>query len=422
MANWLRTSKARFYPRKTPTIPTAFGPRSVYNSVSFCNRCGLCARVCPSYRQSAGQELFSPRGRNQLLRMILEGKFKLRNIKDQALHSVLTCSLCGKCTQVCPAQIPTARHMIYLRQQLKKPLFPRTLVYLLRLRQTWPKAFGLIVRAGLFLNWAGLFELLPISWLHRFSQKIPSKIGKHFSAETDPKPKAIYLPSLEAEFLIPHLASKVYERMRKKYRHVMVWRNCASGLFEYAYGDERRAKKILRALITRHAQLDTGRLPLVTDSIDVYTFFQTAPQLFSGLSHWEQKAKNFAAHVLFSADILPKKLTAKSSFIPPVGLMNTALFDAHTVPHQQAAQTLHTLFKKNFVQCGYSQVDVPPMEFGVINRACADETGLNAVRAVAAHQTHSVFVLSGLAALELSYQLRQFYPEARVFHISELNG
>ncbi|MDR0645760.1 MAG: (Fe-S)-binding protein, partial [Elusimicrobiota bacterium] len=43
---------------------------SIYDSARLCSRCGACAQACPSYKVLKG-EVFSPRGRNQLLRFIL---------------------------------------------------------------------------------------------------------------------------------------------------------------------------------------------------------------------------------------------------------------------------------------------------------------------------------------------------------------
>ena len=78
--------------RHLAALDTPFGPRAVYDSVSFCNRCGSCQQACPTYLFTS-QETFSPRGRNQLVRLITEGKLKLtgenRTLAEQALKEAL---------------------------------------------------------------------------------------------------------------------------------------------------------------------------------------------------------------------------------------------------------------------------------------------------------------------------------------------
>ncbi|MDE2292719.1 MAG: (Fe-S)-binding protein, partial [Elusimicrobia bacterium] len=78
---------------------TALGERSTYDAVSQCSRCGYCEQACPTY-VATGREGFSPRGRNQLVRQMLEGKLADPASAEEALS---TCLLCGACQTVCPA-------------------------------------------------------------------------------------------------------------------------------------------------------------------------------------------------------------------------------------------------------------------------------------------------------------------------------
>ena len=52
-------------------FPHAKSWRTVYESVCFCNRCNMCAQSCPTYRLTQ-DESQSPRGRYQILRLLLE--------------------------------------------------------------------------------------------------------------------------------------------------------------------------------------------------------------------------------------------------------------------------------------------------------------------------------------------------------------
>lgn len=408
-------------------LQTGTGLRSIPDSVAYCNRCGMCASVCPSY-QLFKQEPFSPRGRNQTLRLLLSGRIKLKparkaeyKLAEEMVHS---CILCGRCVQYCPGEIATPEHVVELRRRLAISVLPVSLFYLLRLRQSVPTLFALLVRTGLALRWTGLGYIaacLPgFTWLWHALKLLPRKTA-YGTGPDCAKPTLIYLPSLEAQFFMPSLFEKTY-RLGSRQHKVRVWENTSSGLFEYIYGDLRRARKRVRQLMKKHAEQGNGKLPILTDSIDVYYFLTRAEELFAGYKTLEKKAARFAACIRYVTDFLPEKMPAAEAFSSPVQFMSGAAFSQQTLPQLKAQQILHTLFDKNFVQCGYKEGTVPPVGCGFVKHTHAPAYSLSAVQSIAAHQTQCVFVLSGLAALELMFYTRKFYPVAQVRHIVELNG
>lgn len=405
-------------------LQTPLQTRPVYDSVCFCNRCGMCAPVCPAYIADP-KESNSPRARNQALRLFLEGKIKPKNNLKAWENLVASCSLCGRCEQVCPGRIPTAQHVLELRRRLNLHLLPPTLFRLLRLRETAPKLFYVLIYTGLFLRRTGLLHVLAFTadfaWLKHALEILPARSPVPFRAEDKARPTLIYLPSLEAQFLLPGLAQKTYQLAAKKHR-VCVWHNTACGLFEYVYGDVQRARKLVRALITRHEKTGNGKLPVLTDSIDVCQFLKQVPQLFSGFPAWEKKAKRFAQHIWFVTDVLPKKPSGTKQWQKPVLLMSGMLPGFQDPVQQAVLQTLQTLFTKNLVQCEYKDACTAPGGYGFINGSRAQTYNVQAVRTVAQYQIRSVVVLSGLTQLETDFYLRRFYPAARAHHIAELNG
>ncbi len=407
---------ARAHHNKTlRALCTPLGKRSVYSSVSYCNRCGLCAAVCPVYAKIR-QEPFSPRGRNQALRLVLEGKLNLRKNKAQLKQIAYSCTLCGRCSRVCPGQIPTVQHVLELRRRLSVRVLPPTLFKLMRMRETSPRLFAGIVRGGLALHRA---KLLPgFSWLKFLKERLPRVHYPAFNPPAQTRPTLIYLPSFEAQFLRPDIAQQVYTLAAQKH-YPTVWLNTASGLFEYVYGDLVRARKLVRCLLTRHARTGNGKLPLLTDSAELYEFLQQAPALFEGFDTWQRKAEHFVSCLRFVTDLFPKKLTA-TPVASPILFMPASLFGTSAALVTQTQKILHTLFKKNFVQCEYTCACPPPFGYGLGNTQAVQGLHLSAVETVARHQTRTVVVCSVGTALEMEALLHRFYPSAQVRHVAQL--
>lgn len=414
----------RTFKKQLTQLQTPLGVRGVYDSACFCNRCGMCAPVCPAYAADP-KESNSPRARNQALRLLLEGKLKPKKNLKELEELVTSCTLCGRCEAVCPGQIPTSQHVLELRRRLNLHLLPPTLFRLLRWRETAPRLFYALVRTGLFLRHSGVLHVLAcatdFAWLKYVLEILPARIPASFYVEDKTRPTLIYLPSLEAEFLLPDVANSTYQLAAKKHR-VCVWNNTACGLFEYVYGDVQRARKLVRALIVRRGKTGNGKLPVLTDSIDVYQFLKQAPQLFTGFDVWEEKATRFAQSVKFVTDVLPKKPAGVKQWQKPVMLMPSALLGVPNSTQQAILQTLQTLFTKNLVQCGYKDACTAPGGYGFIKGSRAQMYNVQAVRTAAQFQIKSVAVLSGLAELETNFYLRRFYPAAQAHHIAKLNG
>ena len=412
-------------------LETPLGLRDLYNSVSYCNRCGSCMQACPIY-QLTHQEAFSPRGRNQLLRLILEQKLKPAPTDPVLLDVITSCTLCGRCTQACAGQIPTAEHVLEMRRAFSLRVLPGFLQSFLQLRTTHSRIFALCARSALLLRRMGFVSCLRTLRVTRLSalrglihinEILPARITslkKTLSRAGQPltqdNPELIYLPSLEAEFILPDIALRTLQRARQKHRTV-VWKNTPTGLFDYVYGDLRLSRRTLRRLITKHAHYANGNLPLVTDSIDVYLFLKRAPQLFAAYDNWQTKARRFAACVRFVTD-LPNTTPPvnKKENIGPVLLDKSALFERQGGPFEQAQKNLYTFFGKNLVECFYTDADVPAFGYVFVDPKKATQIGLKAVEKVARTQTRLVVVLSGLAALELTYLLKKFYPAAKATH------
>jgi glycolate oxidase iron-sulfur subunit len=126
--------------------------------VAACNRCGFCTSYCPTYK-ATGNESLSPRGRNQLVRALIEGKVW---DASQAKESIETCLLCGECTSVCFSEVPTAKLMVAARNFINRSKgVPRPLRFVLEHLLPHPHRLSLLLRFAFIAKAAGL------SWIAR---------------------------------------------------------------------------------------------------------------------------------------------------------------------------------------------------------------------------------------------------------------
>lgn len=414
-------------------LETPLGTRSVRDSVSYCNRCGLCLQSCPFYSQTQ-EEPLGPRGKNQTIRLLLERKINISRSQKELLRLAAACALCGRCTRACPGQIPTPQHILELRRLLGNSFLPKTLHRLMQLHSNHPSLFYKIAHIGLALRkmgvvklarFSGLANLCGWSWLHQADRMIPPstrKEQKEWAAlchAKEGKPSLIYIPSLETELFLPQVGISVAKLVAQKYRPI-IWTKTPTGLFEYVYGNVRKARKQLGQLITRHAQLQGGTLPILTDSLDVYNFLKQAATLFEEYPHNKEHAMAFAKQVLFVTDLLPQK--ADVSFVAtPVALDASALFSNEENPRLLADKNLNTLFGKNFVHCNDRQADLPAFGYGFITDNNAVSLRDLSLRPLLEKEIKTIIVLSGWALMEV-YAARKRGASLQAIHIAQLNG
>ena len=421
-----QTLDKNFPKNHLPALETPFGARSMYGAVSYCNRCGSCLHVCPTYLLTQ-EEPFSPRGRNQLARLLLERKLKLTDNLSLIQKSIFSCTLCGACSQVCAGNIPTAHVVLEMRRLLKTHVLPASLHGFLSLRDTHPDWFARLTRGGILmrrwgliklLRFSGLADLCGLSWLHRADKLVPKfqktvfEKARALLAQTEEKPALIYLPSLEAEFLLPEILISSYESAAQKFRTV-IWSNTSTGLFEYIYGDVRRARYQLKKLILRHRAI--GELPLVTDSVDVFQFLKNAPSLFCAFPRWQQKARRLSARVAFISSFL---LADTKQISGPVALSNDSLFPSEMSCFTDVQKILQTIFGQNFVECNYP-VHLPTYGYSFGKGNWFRQIAPLVVKPVLDNQVKTVVSLSGWSMLEWRVLTKKH--DVKILHIAQLN-
>lgn len=320
--------------------------RNYEEMVAACNRCGFCTSYCPTYNAS-GLETQSPRGRNQALRAILEGR--LEN-PDDARQIFDSCLLCGECTSVCFSEVPTAELMIQARDylnRLKPPskalLFflkrilpqPRRLAWVLRiaflgkkLGMAWVfKKLGLLKRLSPALDAAQeLTRDVPLVFLlerkeSRFylernvmllehahamaHQKAAGQTKGTSSAFRSIRPRLAYLPVCGSQYLRPEIGVSTFKLLKHLRQDFLIPESICCGLPAASQGFIDRARAMARENILR---AERGRFEnLIVDDSSCAAHFKDYPKLFREDTAWLGRAHAFAQKVREMSSFLLQK-------------------------------------------------------------------------------------------------------------------
>src|SRR5437868_8169851 len=119
----------RTYPRHITTTYSSIAPTQVRpDDLGTCISCGLCLNDCPTYRV-LGDEADSPRGRIQLIRMLVASDEKPT---DELVGHLDACLVCRACETACPSGVPFGRIMEGAREDLRDRERPRRLARFVR--------------------------------------------------------------------------------------------------------------------------------------------------------------------------------------------------------------------------------------------------------------------------------------------------
>src|SRR5216110_307465 len=106
----------RTYPRHITTTYSSIAPTHVRpDDLGTCISCGLCLNDCPTYRV-LGDEADSPRGRIQLIRMVVASPAAP---SDTTVEHLEACLVCRACETACPSGVPFGRIMEGAREILQ---------------------------------------------------------------------------------------------------------------------------------------------------------------------------------------------------------------------------------------------------------------------------------------------------------------
>lgn len=266
-----------------------------YDDALHCNRCGFCTSFCPTYL-ATGDESLSPRGRNQAWRAFLEGRLE----PADGRRAFDTCLLCGVCTSVCFAQVPTAKLMSSAREKTNNAQGRSLLAsFFLRGLLPRPRFFEAVLKVlywGKRLGVSGLLNRLGI--LRRIHPRLAAAEGlvdspprRFLRNELPPAP----LDAEVVQFLAcgPNCVSPEIGRATARLLKVQGVKtgsadNACCGLPGISLGDRAAARRLARINIELLEKHPTATI-LVDDSSCAATLKEW-PGLFDDDPAWKTRA------------------------------------------------------------------------------------------------------------------------------------
>lgn len=442
-------SQAGFHLRH---LLTELGERGLYDAVSQCNRCGYCARSCPT-RAITGRETLSARGRNQSIRMLMERK--LKTITD-AEESLSTCLLCGACTTACYAGVPTADIVLEGRRSMpgKRNNFlaglgvkmllnhPYWLAWLLKVANLMRK-LGLARLAGYFGIYSimGMPELMtaerevtrsPMKFLFEFLKKDPSLGHKrHDSGERleAKKPAWLYFAACGPNYLYPEVGISTVSLLKRFLGDGIFFDNACCGLLAYNYGKLEDARAFAKKNILKFESLAcdlSDNIPVIGDCSSCVAFMKSYEQLFADSPGWKTRAKRFAGSVRDILEVIPEdKLPCEAgpSSLNPYPLKVTYHDSCRACHGQGINEHPRRILKK---VAGKSYVELPESDwccggagiFAFTQRDIASKILLRKISNIAGVQADVVVAGATSCLIQIASGLKKYYPQAKVVHFS----
>ncbi len=355
------------------------GKSDAYNAACLCNRCGACAQYCPSYK-ALSAELYSPRGRNQLTRLVLERKLSLTQDAEAIKRSVTSCIMCGQCSALCPVNAPSAALMAELKTALKT--FPA---------RRFSTAF--------FAKYPKLYFVFK---------------NLKYRLAPQANPKAVYLPSARGL----KFAKQALNIISQNYGAAAVLK---SGLLLGMAALTEPAditENILKNIKAEYNRICAGQaLPLVVDNIEDYRLLKQA---------FRYGAEDFipSDKIIFISELLKKGQKIKAEEVKGKTVLvqnNNLFFDADALPARFA----------EFLDCAKADFLVKfnpqgPHSTGLLSYSArtsgAQEMKRQFAFEIAAQQADIFIVFSAADKKFFKRLLKRFYPYTRVMHITEAAG
>ena len=278
--------------------------KKLYEEVSRCNRCGFCQERCPVYR-SVGKEAGVARGRNSMIRFLVEGESELG---EELEENLFDCLLCGACFTACPSKVETQRNVALARAAYREKLgLPRMLGFIFkRVLQDEALAKRLLGVARP-LQRSGVSRLsallVPFSRLGEKLYRVQGLTRLPGKTLRDSLPRENvaddsetgYFVGCGINYALPEVGQATLRLMNRAGIRPAVMGNLCCGLPAFGYGAIEEARGMIRKTLDRWQE--KRYKSIVTDCGSCYAFLRDWPRLFEEDDAYRPVAEEFAARV-----------------------------------------------------------------------------------------------------------------------------
>lgn len=406
----------------------------IYNAVSKCTRCGYCLEKCPTY-VIWKDEALSPRGRNRIVRLLIEGKYQNVNSASKSIDS---CLLCSACSDICYGEVPTAEIVLEARREKKN--FGKSLIlnYILRLREK-EKIFDLILKLLYLIQKLGLtkladkigiFDIIGYPSLSQASRKVFSPPLKFLHEEINHLSKSekiswIYFLTCGTDLIFPNVGKATINILKKIYGEGIYMNNKCCGLISYNYGNLKDAQKLATKNIEIYLELKKKYKDffIVLDCSSCAAFLKKYPQLLYG-TQYHEKAIEFASKVKDIIEIikpehinishLPKFLNDKKVTIHH----SCKAYNEEKIKTQQY-KVLKPILGDNLVDLSEIMCCGGAGAYSFTNPSYSEEILKRKMINIASTHADYTIVSSTSCMMQLGYGRKNLYPSTYIIHYSE---
>ncbi len=412
---------------------TALGEQISYDAASQCSRCGYCLQACPTY-VATGRESFSGRGRNQIVRMLMEGRISRPREAEDALS---TCLLCGACTLACYARIPTADLVLEGRRAIQgHPSFPA--VFLTRLLAHRPRIFRRLLKWAYALKRTGLPRLLgplldfaglqALAEAERAAPRPPRFFLREKLEAAPPmaRPPWFYFAACGPDYLYPEVGLSTFALLERGLGRGRFLQNGCCGLFSYNYGRLEDARALAERHIESLEKAGNGAhpsgepAPLAADCSSCAAFLKSYPRLFPPNSPWRGRAERFSSRVRDIVELLPDlelptaqtPAPAKATYHESCRARNGEGLAPPSPFLKRISGDAFQELPESEVCCGGAGL------FAFRHPELSDQILRRKIGKIAESGAKIVLTSSTSCLLQLARGLAKYYPQARAVHIS----
>lgn len=292
------------------------------DEVVKCGKCGSCLPACPVYR-ATGLEPFVARGKNQLLRGLVERRI---GIDTELERSFENCLMCRACTAHCPPAVRTdavvrafreshAEHVrrSFIQSLLFRHLLPRPSIVRAAIRVAGVAQQARLDRLALR---SGMLRMVnpKLDNAVRLGNRIPSRTQRsleHSRSRNSRGSRRIgYWVSCGYNYFIPHAGVATADILADLDAEVDVLGNNCCGLPAWVYGDTSAAQRLAVSNLKKIGHADDYDY-IVSDCASCASHLKEYGQLLSKDAVHARAAEQFSKRVRSLSELLAPEVEGR---------------------------------------------------------------------------------------------------------------